>query len=339
MRVLKKLLLAILLIVLAMGLGGAIYIVQTRYFTEPEVTPTTTPEATSTAAAAPTEEPDLTQYVITIDTVNIRQEPTTDSAIIEQVGKDTVLQLLYSDAEWSSIVYEGQNAYVNNEYVKAHNVNSAGEQKGAGKIIAIDAGCQSMTIIDTEPIGPDGSVTVFKATSGYIGMESGKKEYEINLEIALKLKSALEKQGYQVVMTRETNDANISNVERAELVNASSANICISIRSNASFDANDKGVVGVCPSINNPYNPGIYNNSYKLANALSNEVAMAAGTWNAGVWQTDILPIINWSDVPITVLQVGYLTNAEEEQNLINEDYQNKIVDGILNGLDAYFGQ
>lgn len=338
MKVLKKLLLAILLVVLAMGLGAAIYLVQTEYFTKPDISPSQTPGVTGTPTTAPTEEPDLTQYVITIDTVNIRQEPSTDSAIIEQVGKDTVIQLLYSDAEWSSVLYNGQNAYVNNEFVTSYSVTTEGEQKGTGKIIAIDAGCQSIENSEEEPIGPDSSVMKNKADTGYKGSTTGKNEYELNLEIAIKLKNALEAEGYEVVMTRDSNDANISNSERAELVNVASANVCISIRANASLDSDENGIRAVCPTINNPYNPGIYNNSYKLANAVSNEVSIATGATNSGLWQTDTFSIINWSDVPVTVIQVGYLTNAEEEQNLVSDDYQNKIVDGIVNGLGVYFG-
>lgn len=336
MRVIKKLLLAILLVVLAMGLGAAIYIVQTKYFTETDVTVTETPVATSEPTTAPTEEPDLTQYVITIDTVNIRKEPTTESDVIAKVNKDTVLQLLYGDAEWSSVIYNGEHAYVNNEFVQAHNPN--GESVSNGKIIAIDAGCQSVENTESEPIGPESAVMKNKADEGFAGTETGKKEYELNLEIALKLKAALEENGYTVVMTRESSDVNISNSERATAVNEAQANVCISIRANASMDENESGIVGVCPTINNPYSPEIYNSSYKLANALSNEVAIATGALNGGLWQTDTFSIINWSDVPITVLQLGYLTNEKEERNLINEEYQNKIVEGILKGLEVFFG-
>lgn len=339
MRVIKRLLLAILLVVLAMGLGGAAYIIQMRYFSEPEIIATETPSATLTPTVAPTEDSDLSQYVITIDTVNIRQAPTTDSEVIEKVDKDTVLKLLYSDSEWSSVVFNEQNAYVKNEFVTSYKPDSSVSQKGAGKIIAIDAGCQSAANTEEEPIGPDSTLTKIKCDSGFTGTATNKNEFELNLEIAQRLKTALEAQGYQVVMTREANDVNLSNSERAELVNASGANLCISIRANASMNANEKGVRGVCPTISNPYNPEIYNSSYKLATALSNEVAIATGALNGGIWQTDTLSVINWSDVPITVLQVGYLSNAEEEQKLISSDYQQRIVDGIINGLDAYYGQ
>lgn len=338
MRVIKKLLLAILLVVLAMGLGAAIYIVQTKYFTETDVTVTETPVATSEPTTAPTEEPDLTQYVITIDTVNIRKEPTTESDVIAKVNKDTVLQLLYGDAEWSSVIYNGEHAYVNNEFVLTYISAGSDDKKGAGKIIAIDPGCQSVENTEGEPIGPESSVMKNKADAGFTGTVTGKKEYELNLEIALKLKTALEQEGYTVVMTRESSDVNISNSERAKAANDAQANVCISIRANASMDENESGVVGVCPTINNQYSPEIYNSSYKLANALSNEVSIVTGALNGGLWQTDTLSIINWSDVPITVLQLGYLTNAEEEQNLINEEYQNKIIEGILSGLEVYFG-
>ena len=46
---------------------------------------------------------------------------------------------------------------------------------------------------------------------------------------------------------------------------------------------------------------------------------------------------LNWSKVPVTVLQLGFMSNKEEDTNLWSDDYQKKMVKAICDGIDAYF--
>ena len=156
------------------------------------------------------------------------------------------------------------------------------------------------------------------------------------MDIAKALKKELINRGYDVVMTRTTNDINISNKERAQKINKSGADICIRLHADGGASS-AKGASGLYPSGNNPYVSNLSKKSYQLSNKVLKSYCEATGISNRGNIQRDDLIGTNWSTVPVIVLEMGFMTNPTEDKYMQSEDGQKDMVEGIANGIDAYY--
>ena len=206
-----------------------------------------------------------------------------------------------------------------------------------GHIIAIDAGHQAKGNKEKEPLGPGSEEMKAKVSSGTRGVATGMYEYELNLTIAQALQAELEERGYTIVMIRDSHDVDISNKERAETANTSGAEIFLRIHANGSEKSSVHGTLTICNTASSPYNPGIHDESLRLSQEVLSHMVALMGSKDRGVWETDTMSGINWCTIPVTIIEMGYMSNEEEDKLMQTADYQERIVQGIADGVDAFF--
>lgn len=221
--------------------------------------------------------------------------------------------------------------------ISKQNVKSSVKQFVKKKLIVIDAGHQSKGNNQKEPIGPGAKITKPKVSSGTSGIASGVPEYKLNLSIAKKVQKELIRRGYTVIMIRTTNEVNLSNKERADIANKSGADLFIRIHADSITDSSVTGASTLYPSKNNPYVPGLSAKSYALSKAVISRYCDKTGAKNRGAIARDDMSGINWCKIPVTIIEMGFMSNRKEDLLMQTGDYQNKMSEGICDGIDDYF--
>lgn len=208
-----------------------------------------------------------------------------------------------------------------------------------GHVVAIDPGHQRKGNYDKEPLGPGSSEMKTKVTSGTQGMYTGVEEYVVNLDVSLLLKEELLNRGYQVIMVRETHDVDISNSERAAIANNSEAEIFLRIHCNGVEDSSVRGALTMAPTTSNPYVGKMASECKRLSQLIIDHYCVATGFRNRGIQYADNMSGINWCKVPVTIVEMGFMSNKQDDYMLVDKAMQKKMAKGIADGVDAYFGR
>ena len=295
--------------------------------------------------------------VWTSSNLNLREQPNGNSTVITVLSKGTELKKGTEENGWAQVKVGDTIGYVSIQYISdtkpeekpmEQNVTQKpntskveaipGQHRDPNNIvIVIDPGHQLRGDNNKEPNGPGSTTMKARVTSGTTGVATGVAEYILNLDISLKLKTELENRGYVVHMTRSTHDVNISNKERAEYANSVNADIAVRIHANGAGPS-VRGAETLAPSASNPYVSHLSKASISLSRCVINAYCAATGFSNRGVKTNDTMTGINWSSVPVTIIELGFMSNAEEDRAMQDAIMQNNMVQGIANGIDAYFG-
>ena len=206
------------------------------------------------------------------------------------------------------------------------------------KVIVIDAGHQTRAMSATEPIGPGSSQRKAKVTGGASGCVTHLPEYKLNLQVAKRLQKELVNRGYKVIMVRTKNNVRMSNVQRAKVANKYKADAFIRIHANSAGSSSVKGALTIAPASNNRYMTKPNRKaSQKLSKKVLKAMCKTTGAKNRGVMYTNSMTGINWCKVPVTIVEMGFMSNPSEDRKMAKASYQKKIVKGIADGIDNFF--
>lgn len=293
----------------------------------------------------------------TTSNLNLREQPGGNSSVITVISRGTEIKKASEENGWAYVKVGDNLGYVSTQYISdtkpeekpveesvTQEANTSKVEAIPGQhrdpnniVVVIDPGHQLRGDNAMEPNGPGSKTSKARVTSGTSGVATGVAEYILNLDISLKLKTELENRGYVVHMTRSTHDVNISNKERAEYANSVNADIAVRIHANGAGPS-VRGAETLAPSANNPYVSHLSNASISLSRHVINAYCSATGFINRGVKTNDTMTGINWSSVPVTIIELGFMSNASEDRAMQDAIMQNNMVQGIANGIDAYFG-
>lgn len=184
---------------------------------------------------------------------------------------------------------------------------------------------------------------------------NGVKEQDLNLNISLKVRSRLENLGYTVVMSREDDNHSYADHWRDDLyarpahANQIGADILVSVHHNASgvWDSSQNGIETYIYGFSSSYPPLPENEKYhndpvrinesrKLAESIHKDLVANTGANDRGV-KPGAFIAVREAKMPAVLLELGFMSNRTELNQLTNSSYQNKLVDGIVSGIHNYF--
>jgi N-acetylmuramoyl-L-alanine amidase len=203
-------------------------------------------------------------------------------------------------------------------------------------MICIDPGHQAKANNELEPVGPHSKEMKPKVSSGTQGITTKKPESVLNLEVSLLLRDKLLAEGYQVMMTREKQDVNLSNKDRADIANNAQADLFVRIHADGSELQSIEGISVQYPAENSSFPKTMLQTSKDAAAEVLKVMLDKTGAKSKGIVARSDLSGFNWAKVPSILIEMGFMTNSAEDVRMSTADYQDKLADGIKRGIEQW---
>lgn len=200
------------------------------------------------------------------------------------------------------------------------------------KVVVVDPGHSSNGNREQERNSPDSDLMKIKDPGGAQGVVSRTPEYVVAMSVSLKLKAKLEQNGIKVIMTKTQDSESPGNIDRAEVGNKNNADLAIRIHCDSADSKSAKGASMLVPAPVG-YAKDVSEVSKKYGQIILNDLVATAGMNNRGTVERSDLTGFNWSKVPVVLVEMGFMSNPEEDTLLNSEEYQNKLAEGLSKGI------
>jgi len=183
-------------------------------------------------------------------------------------------------------------------------------------------------------------VRKIKDGGGTSGVGSGLREAELNLRVALRLRPLLERAGIRVVMTRTTTSGtSMGNIARARIANRARAALFLRIHADGSTDRSARGTHTLYPALRRGWTDDVYAESKRAAATVQRDVRGALGFPDRGLQQRSDFTGFNWADVPVILVELGFMSNPTEDRLLATAAYQRRAAVGLCRGTLRFLGR
>jgi N-acetylmuramoyl-L-alanine amidase len=213
-------------------------------------------------------------------------------------------------------------------------------QAATSPVVVVDAGHDLRANSETEPIGPGSSTRKIKDGGGTRGVVSGMTEAELNLRVARRLRPMLERAGVRVVMTRTKNaGTSVGNIARARIANRAGAALFLRIHADGLSDSSARGTHTLYPALRRGWTDDVYASSKRAAKIVQAEMLRALGFPDRGLQERSDFTGFNWADVPVILVEMGFMTNPTEDRLLATSRYQQRAALGLCRGTLRFLGR
>ncbi len=201
----------------------------------------------------------------------------------------------------------------------------------AAAFVCLDPGHGTLARIGTqrEPIGPRSSTLKIKDPGGAPG------EADVVLDIALRTRTALVARGIRVAMTRTRGGYAGGNIERARYCNTRGSSLMLRIHADGSTNRSLRGVHTLHPAFRRGWTDDIYAKSARAARLVQRAVVDSTGAPDLGLKPRSDLTGFNWADVPVVLVETGFLSHPAEARLLHSPSYRDRIARGLAAGAAA----
>ena len=216
------------------------------------------------------------------------------------------------------------------------NKDNDSNEENSNITIVIDPGHSSTGTSGNEPVSPNSSTTKLKDGLGATGPYTNIPEHKTNMSVALLVKKELTSKGYNVILTKQDVAESKSNIERAEVGNKNNADLVVRIHADSAENSSISGASMHVPA-NNEYTSSFYKISKSYGTTILNNYVDEIGIKNRGVIERNDLTGFNWSKVPVVLIEMGFLSNKEDDNFVSNTANHPKIAKAISDGIDKCF--